>query len=273
MKNYDVISQTPVAGEGEVFLDYFLGDTQEEAEKIYNEFSWRLNIMANSYSQWSGVDKADLFGEGLTGLARAVRDYDSERGTFLTFAIYKVKNALNECCRKNSSIVSIPAYIRTAHMYITNIKGILEACSLDPDDITKMLMGGYARTTADMMMVNGDFDRLDAEFNKLNTLARNSKVPYDNLIKNAEFIPSNVCFDESQSQEEMDERNKQLIAAALLVSKLEEHMTDLERQIANYIMEGKTYNEIGEVYDRSGVWVRLQLDEMKRRFRELLKED
>ena len=98
MTRIDIVSTKPVDEEQETFLPYYLGDTPEDAEETYSSFSGLLGIMANAYSTFSKDDLEDYFGEAVRGLARAKRDWDPTRGgcQFKTFAILKIKNALNE---------------------------------------------------------------------------------------------------------------------------------------------------------------------------------
>jgi len=241
---YDVVSHTPVE-DGETFLEYFLGDTQEEAESLYHEFEERLNRIATSYAIWSGLDKGDLFGTGITGLARAARDFDPDRGgKFDVYAMRLIKNAMNEFCRIYKGVITVPVYVRAAHMHIKNIKGLLEGYAVDPYDISEALRtGGLA---SNIYLANKDWERIDLEFEKLKSVCKNFNIKYHNLIKQAEYIPTEVSFDERMTQEEIHERNNQVIAAALIVSKLKDHMTDVELAIAEGIMEGLTYDEIGK---------------------------
>ena len=129
--------------EKEIFLDYFLGSTPEEAEEVFYEFSDTLNTITKSYHNWSRLDKGDLFGTALVGLARAKRDFDPLRSdNFKAFVILKVKNALNEYYRRNKTAVSIPSYVRIANSYINNIKFVLESCGIGPKDTQNVLKNG-----------------------------------------------------------------------------------------------------------------------------------
>ena len=271
MSKYDVISSSPV--EDELFLEYFLGNSLEEAEELYLNYENSLNYMASSYAMWAGLDKGDLFGAGLTGLARAVRDFDPNRGgRFHNFAVRKIKNAMNEHCRVYKGVITVPVYIRTAHTHIRNIKGLLEAYAVDPYEISECLAKGYV--SSNIYLVKADWKRIDSEFEKLENVAKNFNIKYDTLIEQAEFIPTELSFDESMTQEEMHERNNRLVGAALLVSKLKDHMTDQELFIADSIMEGKTYEEIGDEMNPpvSKARVKQILNEMKDKFKKLMGE-
>jgi RNA polymerase sigma factor (sigma-70 family) len=267
----DIITKSPVKKKEEVFLDFYLGDTPEEAEATFRNFSKLLNIMSNGYSMWSGIDKEDLFGTALVGLARAKRDFNPVRSdNFKTFAIYKIKNALNDYYRENKTIVSIPSYVKTAHGYINNIKFLLGKYYLtNPIDIV------HAGEIEDKNITSNDIIECNKFFKKLKRLSKNVNIPYQKIIDRSEYIPTAISFeDEETSQEEVFNRERQLIDAALLVDKLKDDMTEIELSIAEGIMSGKTYKEIGNTQQpqRSAPWVKQRLDKMRSRFRDKLKE-
>jgi len=267
MPKIDIVSSESVEKQ-ESFLPYYLGNTPEEAEETYELFSWLLGVMAGAYAKSTDVAMEDYFGEAITGLARAKRDWDPTRGgcQFRTFAIMKVKNALNEYCRKNSSIVKIPHYVRTAHTYITNIKTLMEGHGIRRENIEFVLEGGKMFNVS--TVPDADVDRIRAEQDKLNKLAVNSGVSLKNLVERAEFVPSDMSYDESMSQEEMHKREQRRLAAALMVSKLEDHMTEEELHVAQGIMAGHSYAEIGRTHKpkRSIAWVQIIVNDMREKF-------
>lgn len=270
MKKYDVVSHTPVE-DSETFLEYFLGNTQKEAELLYFKFADRLNYMAGSYSNWSGLDRGDFFGAGLTGLARAARDFDPDRGgKFDAYAMRLIKNAMNEHCRVYKGVITVPVYIRTAHTHIKNIKGLLEGYSVDPYYISESLHKG--QLVDDVHLARKDWQRIATEFRKLKGVCKNYNIKYEALVAQAEYIPTEVSFDERMTQEEMHERDNRLIAAALMVSQLKDHMTDVELRIAEGIMSGQTYEEIGKDMGVTKARIRQILDGMKEKFTKLIRE-
>ena len=265
----DITTKSPVKKKEEVFLDFYLGETLEEAESVFHDFSKLLNIMSNGYSMWSGIDKEDLFGTALVGLARAKRDFDPARSdNFKTFAIYKIKNALNDCYRENKTIVSIPSYVKTANTYINNIKFLLSKYSFNPSGIIS------SGKIENKLMTANDETECNKFLKKLKRLSKNVNIPYQRIIDRSEYIPTAISFDdEDTSQEEIFIRERQLVDAALLVDKLKDNMTDVELSIAESIMANKTYKEIGEAQTpkRSAPWVKQKLDKMKDRFKNKLK--
>ena len=267
MSKVDIVSTKTVEAENETFLPYYLGETPEEAEETYKAFSKLINAMASAYAKNSDIAKEDYFAEAITGLARAKRDFDPTRGDckFKTFAIMKMKNALNEHYRKNNSIVKIPYYVRAAHTYITNIKTILEQYNLDVNCIATIVEADKAFLNT-MMIEDGA--RLKEEANKLKSLAKNSKVNLEDLIARAEFVPSDMAYDEDMTQDELYRREQRRLAAALVVSKLQDRMTESELHIARGIMDGQSYAEIGRSHNpkRSIAWVQNEVEKMRKKF-------
>lgn len=265
MGRVDFINSSP--SKSEEFLPFYLGETQEEAEQNYKAFNSFISLISSSYAANTGIDPGEMFGAAIDGLARAARDWDPDRGgSFRTYATFRIRTALNECIRKNNSVVTIPEYIRVAHVYITNIKTILELYG-EPSEVMSYSL--KHQTFENIGKLNKvDRLRLEKELAKLQTLAKNSKVPYLNLIERSEYVPVDAYLHDDLSQNEMYEAERRRMAAALMVSKLQEKMTPEELYVANGIIAGKSYGEIGRTHTpkRSIAWVRQQLDNMKEKF-------
>lgn len=268
MAKIDIVSTESLDKEQETFLPYYLGDTPEEAEETYEFFSELLNIMAQAYAKNSDVVAEDYFAEALTGLARAKRDWDPTRGgcQFRTFAMMKIKNALNEHYRRYSSIVNMPHYVRVAHTYITNIKTIYEGYGVPDEFFRKTII--KLEQYRDRPMADQDAKRVGAELKKLKKLVNSTDVSAEKMLERAEFVPSDMSYDESMTQEELHRREKRKLAAALVVSKLEDSMTDDELHVARGIMAGKSYAEIGRTHPkkRSIAWVQKKVKGMREKF-------
>ena len=252
----------------EEFLPYYLGETLEEAEDNYRSFAVFVELISNSYANNTGIDAGEMFSAAIDGLARAVRDWDPNRGEgkFRTYATFRIRTSLNDCIRRNKSVVNIPEYIRVAHLYITNIKTILEMYGESPESTSYALR--HATVNYLGKIHSTDIQRVQAELDKLSRLAANSKVPYLNLIDRGEYVPIDAYLNDDMTQEELYEAERRRMAAALMVSKLQDKMTYAELHVANGIIAGKCYAEIGRTYTpkRSIAWVRKQLDQMREKF-------
>lgn len=255
----------------EEFLPFFLGNTEEEAEQNYKTFSKTLNKMARAYSRCSGLEEEDLFGASLTGLARALRDYDETRtDNFFVYAHYRIRSVLNEYCFRNKSVVAVPAYVAFAHGHLNKIRNILIKYPGGDESFKSVL---FDEDLLDGMKIPTKERSLCKEaLLHLRTLSKNSGVSYNDLVERAEYVPLNVSFEESyMTTEDFEERDIKQIQTTALISTIRDKMTPKERSIADGILMGKTYDEIGAEQNppRSAAWVRKQLNNVKQR---ILKE-
>ncbi len=267
---FDVITQT-VLKKTEDMPAYFLADTPKEAENIYNRFEKTLNNFAYSYSISTGVNKADLFGEALIGLARAYRDWDPSRSdNFEAYAKFVIRDTLNEFVRSNSAIISVPAYIKKANANLKKIKVICEELSID----WKIVIAEKA-TSEDIYSSCGMFSSgiekcLDLVRN-ISLAAKRAGVDYEKFIERIEIIPSDVEYVE-QAPHEVHVRNSEMLEASIVVEKLKEYMTEQELMICEGIMLDKTFDEIGDSFGKSKSWVSGKLKELKKRILTMMEE-
>jgi RNA polymerase sigma factor (sigma-70 family) len=243
---YDVLKQT-VVHETEEMPAYFIADTQEEAEKLYEDYSKILNGLSYTYSQSTGIEKSDLFGEALIGLGRAYRDFDPKRSNnFKNFAILKIKDALNEYTRKNSTSISVPAYIKNANSKINKLKELLNKDYIgDLNNLPK----------------NENIEKL---IKLLENIAERAGIETSKLLERAEFIPSNVIYDDNyitNFSNQVEEETEKI----LMVRQLLDSMDETERAIAEGIMNGKTYEEIAQEHNKTAPWVIYKIKKFKER--------
>lgn len=210
----------------EKFLTCFLGDTEEEAEKIYKAFSKTLNSISYNYAMSTGLEKLDLFEESLLGLARARRDFDPDRShNFKTYAIYRIKDVLRTYIRENKSVVIVPTYLESARKHLDKIKN---GCTKSAPFLEKT--------------------------------AKRAGISLETLIERVELIPSEIEYDDSVSV-----NTEETVNTTLLIQKLREHMRKDELQICDMIMEGRTYEEIGKMFGKSPSWVVYKLKKLRDR--------
>ena len=244
---YDIVTKS-VVNRAEEMPEYFLADTPEEADAIYSQYERLLNGFAYSYALATRLSRTDLFGEALIGLARAYRDWDLDRGgSFRTYAIFKIKDALNEFVRGNSATISVPAYIKKANANFCEIKSICEAYDTD----WQMLVIDQE--------IPDELEMLDAVrctklVENLINAAERAKVDYGKFIERITFIPEDKEY-EDQEAPEVHKRTEEQLEAALVVEKLKRHMTDDELAICDGIMKDKSFEQIGDELGKSKGWV------------------
>jgi len=253
---FDIITKSVVCGD-ENMPDCFLADTPEEAQAIYAKFESLLNGLAYSYAVSTNLNRSDLFGEGLIGLARAYRDWDSGRSNdFRSYAIYKIKDALNECVRKNASAISVPAYIKKSHSNLQELKAMCEKYSTDWRSVV-------SSQTPPSKFIGLDKERCEEIIENLKNASTRSKVEYKKFVERIEFIPQDVDYTD---QVEKDYNgNQQRLEAALVVDRIKSEMDEEEKKICDGIMLGKTYEKIGEEFGKSKAWVAGKLKEIRER--------
>lgn len=227
----------------EKFLSCFLADTQEEAEQTHEEFSKCLNSIAYSYHLSTGLDKAELFSEGLVGLARAKRDYDPTRSlNFKTYAIFRIKDALNKYIRENMAPVKIPAYIRKAHSLITKLKQEL------------------GNELFEQALRNNNREVLG----ELGSAADRCNLSVIELANRATVLPTELEFLDTEHSSNTDD-----VFNKILVDELKRQMTAKELIVAKGISEGKSYEQIGKENNKSKSWVASKIQNLRNRFEHL----
>ena len=241
----------------EEFLECFLGRTQKEAEEVHKEFSYLLNAIARNYSLGTGLDKSDLFGESLVGLARAKRDFDKGRSDdFKTFAIYKIKDCLNKFIRENMRSVIIPAYVKGANSLINRLRNLLEFHGLPDEEVDKIISEGVVDN------IDLDCEAME-EITKLvdylRSSAKRANTTYEKLINRANFLPNDQQFDDFCVSEEDRTIEK------VLISQIWEIMDDTDKKIGSMIMKGETKKDIGAYFGRSITWVNNRLKKLRKK--------
>lgn len=267
--DYNITSRKQTGRTGEEFPAYFLGETEGEAQQNFEQFKGLLRSFAKAYAGWSNEDEGDLFGEAVVGLARAVRDFKPGKTAFKTFVIGKIKVALSNYCWRQKSIVKVPHYVLAANACISRIKTLLESCNLSIMEVEKILAEGEIPAT---ITEDSKRDLLREEFRKLRSMAKNWKIDYLKLISRAEYAPMTADLADDFTLEEVEERNRQMEAAALFVSMMRDSMTEVECTVVDSIMAGKTYKEVAEEHNRTDVWVKQTLNSLKARFAEQYNE-
>ncbi len=239
----------------EEFLKCFLGKTIKEAEQTHNEFSKLLNTIARNYSLSTGLDKADLFGEALVGLARAKRDFDSGRSdNFRTFAVFKIKDALNKFVRDNICSVSIPTYVSRANNLINRLSDFLYSQNIDQDTIDYIIHKG----TVDDIDIPYDIKvRAKEIIIFLKRAAERADTTYEKLVSRASFLPVDkelLDFCDSERDDTFDK---------IVVDRIWQVMDDIDKEIAKMIMEDTSKKDIALHFNKSVTWVNNRLKKIR----------
>lgn len=252
---FDVVSQSSVVLKEEM-PKFFLANTASEAEDIYEQFSSLLNVLAKNYSEATGIPVQDLFGEGLIGLGRAYRDWDPKRGGFRSYATFRIKDAIIEMIRDHTAIVKVPTNMRKAQAMLNRLKLACEQIDVPYKEVINDTLMPYSipiKQKRYLLQLVG----------ALIEYGRNAGTnDLYKFIEKLENLPEEVDFSEEISTEAQD-RNQQMLEAALVVGKLKKFMDTEEIAICEGIMEDKTYEEIGKDLGKSKSWVSDKLKKLK----------
>jgi RNA polymerase sporulation-specific sigma factor len=234
----------------EKFCKCFLADTEEEAEKLLKEYNGTLKLLSNKVATLTGLDKEDLYQEGIIGLARAKRDFDEERSeNFKIFAIYKIKDAMREFGTTQSISIKAPQYTKDA----------IRLANVLREHLTKA--GEYQYIAlADMWNASSKYDGdspLEISIQKsrqsLKNLADRSHTSVRQLLERSEMVPSFTSETPTDNNVEIeDETSEEVIIgkldAAAIISRLKEFLSKEEYELLwNRYVEGMTVRELAPI--------------------------
>lgn len=252
---YDVVNQT-VVKQTEEMPEFFLANTAEEAQALYERFSKTLNLLSGNYATATGIPKTDLFGEALIGLARANRDWDPKRSNdFRTYAIYRIKDALREYCASNMNCVSVPVYLRLSHKHYKELCSICNEYKIPVDTLA------IEQEIPDCFEPEDAIRSAELVVNLINASNR-ARTNYRVYLERIKSIPEDECFDQ-QLPPELEERQSRQLEAALVVDKIKKFISEDELLICDGIMKDKTYEEIAAELDKSKAWVSKKIKEIR----------
>jgi len=234
--------------ENETFLDAFLADTPEEAEKVLAEHQQTLKALAIKAASFTGIDDDDLYEEGIIGLARAVRDFDEERSeNFRIFAIYKIKDAIREFITRQAGNVRAPQYTQDA-IRLANIlrEKLVKAGEYQYNALSDMWMSSlkYEGTTP-----------LEKSIREVRTslqnLADRSHTSVIQLLDRAEMIPSfvdgtaEISLVDMADTEKVEDKMINRIAVQEMLDKVKQYISEKEYELLyNRYVEGWTLREL-----------------------------
>jgi len=260
--------------EGEKFCKRFLADTEEEGIKLIKEYDSTLKLLANKASVMTGLDKEDLYQEGIIGLARANRDFDERRSdNFKTFAIYKIKDALREFVTTQSVAIKSPQYTQDA----------LRLASILREQLVK---AGEYRYTAlvDMWESSSKYlgiNSLEVSIRKsrrsLKNLANRSHTSVVQLLERSEMMPSYTVeiTDVTGSIVDNDLPEDAIINkinAVDLIGRIKEYISEEDYMLLwNRFVEGMTVRELAPMMGISAPHVSGRTQSLLEKLRKLEK--
>ncbi|RLI54664.1 MAG: hypothetical protein DRO87_09895 [Candidatus Thorarchaeota archaeon] len=244
-------------------LKYLLGDTPEEAERAYKKYSAFLNKIASAYASSTGLEKGDLFGEAVLGLADAIATHDPKRGSFTKWASFKVMDMLNNYVANNASLIRVPEYVLLSNRLVNRMRVTLELCTENNELVNSIIYSGDL-SKADLP--EWARESVLTTILKLRRGAKRAGISYEELVQRANYVPEVGAITKELYNKEAEEEKRILLK--IHVAQLKKQMSKNERIIASMIMEGKTYAQIAKHFDRTPGWVTEQLKKMREKFKQ-----
>ncbi len=218
----------------EIFLNSFLADTPEKAEKVFKEFKTTLNYLAHSYNKSTGLDKADLFSEALVGLARASRDFDPTKSdNFRGYAIFRVKDTIHNYIRKFSSVIVVPSYIKKAQYVLNKITIYLTSNGVNPNELSVALQQIFSNEN------NTYTNELIGIFNRY---ADRAGISPEELYERIKIIPYTCKFEETSTTYDLDLK--------IDLEQIKSSLSLEEQKIWDLLIEEKSLREISNIINK-----------------------
>ena len=269
MFKFEIIKTIPITN-GIDLPRYVLSGSQEQAENIYKDFAGVLNRISYKYSQITGIEKSDLFGEAIVGLAIAYKNWGQIHNElpkkisvgFKTYAILSMKDALNEYIRHNSTSVKIPSYLMKAINNFRKLKNDLELIGVEKNTIEQVMSNGDI-TTLKVPLTKNVVDRMNEVLKNLDASAERASITLKELYDRSNLIRFHTVNVDSINNTVAYKSEEEDINTAILVDNLKSKMDKDELLISNYIMEGYSIPEIGELMNKKPRWVRYQIEKIR----------
>lgn len=122
-------------------------------ERLVHKLAWKHSYLLSSYTH------DDLTQEGTIGLLKAIRTYDSTKGTkFLTWAYYQVRGAISACNRasQRQPIYSLPLENCPGAYLVSDPTQTLKIKDEIPNDVVETLIdsccGGFKTRRAEVVI-------------------------------------------------------------------------------------------------------------------------
>jgi RNA polymerase sigma factor (sigma-70 family) len=230
--------------------DFFLGHTKEQANQVLRDYKHDVDWWASRAATLTRLDKNDLIQEGYIGLARAVRDFEENRGAaFRTLAIYKIKDSIREYVATQGKNVIIPRYVQETIKFATILRDLTSKAI--GENISPFVPMTEVWEMAKRVKVEGGLmkDIMDT-IAGLRNLAARSNTSALNLIERAELMPTKmVDIEENMSVNEIHVEDD--VVEKLNVASTVEHIRnilspeDFELLYDRHI-DGMTIEEVGQ---------------------------
>jgi len=230
------------------FPKNFLADTKEESDRLYKIYLNTLQLLATKYSRLTGLNSEDFIQEGIIGLARASRDFASERSKdFNTFAIYKIKDSMREFVSSQSAAIKIPQYIRDAVNLIEKLKKLVSTI----EHINNLSTLNIWRMSEKYEKPGNTIESIISTRNSISNLAERSCTSVNQLIERVELMPTNMEYIDIDSHIIDHKLNEESVVGKIIskesVKRIKNMLSEDDyKLIVSHFVDGKTVRELAE---------------------------
>lgn len=222
-------------------------------EKI-KEYKRLISNMAYKYVR-GRAEYEDLIQEAFVGLVIAGDNFDESRSEdFRTYAITRMRGKMYEYGIRNDTLISIPTHVAKAVSYVRQISKLLDKELPDDKDGIKLeLLKNRRCPTLEKKLSVGALEKLDSLKQRLENIARNSKISYETLAGLAIDSLSSIVAEDSLFKHSVDEPDGELNAIDnQLMKNLEIALGEKQFFVVRLRLLGCSYREIAEKLSEAG---------------------
>lgn len=231
------------------FPPYMLGNTLLEAEQTFNAFESYINNIADMYATASNIDKEELFGDAVIALGRAKRDFNPSIGHFIPYAKFLILDSMNECVRRNRTLIKVPSYVSKSNIIINRVKRLSEEYIVDNHNVMLDDVDTMDEIPADIKL------QIHKDRGLLCNAAMRAGITYEELIERAEFTPLVIFEHDNYIDKVPLEVEHESVIDKMIVNCVLPLLTKDELSVANLLMSDMNRNDISKILKRSDDWV------------------
>lgn len=236
-KDCQILKNTP----GELFIKKMIASLkakyENSREKLILANTRLAKHVAASFAFKLGCDSGmrldvhDLFSEGLIGLQLAADRYNPHQiNKFSIYGAYWIKQRIQRCIQRNSSIVYVPLYVRTKIRQFKQLERAEDFTDKEIEDKLSMSMEKLAHT---LNIIYPRCVRLD------HPIGEEDGLPASEMVADSRFTPESIA-------ENRDMLDKMVRTMEIIFSVLKPRELEVIRKRIGCDEEKKTLQEIGD---------------------------
>jgi RNA polymerase sigma factor (sigma-70 family) len=207
-----------------------------------------IYCMASRYVR-TRVEYEDLIQEAFVGLILADRDFDEKRSEdFRTYAITRIRGRMYEYGIRNDTLITVPTHVAKAVSYVRQIDRLLDReLGLELDNTLKQEILQKRKHKSERRFSESVRERLDFLKQRLENIAKNSKMTYETLAGLAIESLALVVSDEALNAHIGEEENiDTVVGSKELAERLKGCLDERQYLVIVFRSAGFTYREIAQ---------------------------